>query len=248
TTLQSQKLVEYMLGNNAKRVFMMMGQTPFTQSTFDNIAKGLAAKGATSDRMIYDDKKPSLRSEVDQALRFNPDTIFAGGYTPDVAVLLKDLYRAGYKGKIFGMAYAVNQKLVDSVGQNDIVEGVFTQAPSTAEGGTGHKRLVELLKVADPDPYTCQVYDHMNLICMAIAQAKTASGEAIKNAVRQVSQGGGTRVDNAVDGIKAIAAGQKVDYDGASGPCDFTEIGDIIDCKFRYEQIKGGKITVLRIA
>ncbi len=248
TTLQGQKLAEYMLGNDAKRVFMMMGQTPFTQSTFDNIAKGLTAKGAVSQSMIYDDKKPSLRSEVDQALRFNPDTIFAGGYTPDTAVLLKDLYRAGYKGKVFGMAYSINQKLIEAVGQNDIVEGVFGQAPSTAEGGTGHKRLVDLIKVADPDPYTCQIYDHINLIVLAMAQAKQVSGEAIKNSVRQVAQGGGMRVDNALDGLKAIAAGQKVDYDGASGPCDFTDLGDIVDCKFRYEQVKAGKVTVLRIA
>lgn len=248
TTLQGQKLAQYMLDHGAKRVFMMMGQTPFTQSTFDNVAKGLAAKGAVSERMIYDDKKPSLRSEVDTALRFNPDTIFAGGYTPDTAVLLKDLYRAGYKGKVFGMAYSINQKLIESVGQNDIVEGVFGQAPSTAQAGTGHKRLVDLIKVADPDPYTCQIFDHINMVAMAMAHAKAATGEGIKASIRAVSQGGGTRVDSAVDGIKLIAAGTKVDYDGASGPCDFTDIGDIADCQFRYEQIKGGKVTVLRIA
>ncbi|MBL8697537.1 MAG: ABC transporter substrate-binding protein [Alphaproteobacteria bacterium] len=248
TTLQGQKLAQFMLDHGAKRVFMMMGQTPFTQSTFDNVAKGLAAKGAVSERMIYDDKKPSLRSEVDQALRFNPDTIFAGGYTPDTAVLLKDLYRAGYKGKVFGMAYSINQKLIESVGQNDIVEGVFGQAPSTAQAASGHKRLVELVKVDDPDPYTCQIFDHINLVAMAMAHAKAATGEAIKASVRAVAQGGGTRVDNAVDGIKLIAAGTKVDYDGASGPCDFTDLGDIVDCQFRYEQIKAGKVTVLRIA
>lgn len=248
TTLQGQKLAQFMLDHGAKRVFMMMGQTPFTQSTFDNVAKGLAAKGAASERMIYDDKKPSLRSEVDQALRFNPDTIFAGGYTPDTAVLLKDLYRAGYKGKVFGMAYSINQKLIESVGQNDIVEGVFGQAPSTAQGASGHKRLVDLIKVADPDPYTSQVFDHINMVVMAMAHAKAATGEAIKSGIRAVCQGGGTRVDNAVDGLKLIAAGTKVDYDGASGPCDFTDAGDITDCQFRYEQIKGGKVTVLRIA
>ena len=52
----------------------------------------------------------------------------------------------------------------------------------------------------------------------------------------------------AIDGIKAIAAGEKVDYSGASGPCDFDDKGDILDCKFRYEQIKGGKFTLVKIA
>ncbi len=63
-----------------------------------------------------------------------------------------------------------------------------------------------------------------------------------------MTQGGGKAVDNAVDGIKAIAAGEKVDYTGASGPCDFDDKGDILDCKFRYEQIKSGKFTVVKIA
>ena len=48
--------------------------------------------------------------------------------------------------------------------------------------------------------------------------------------------------------LKAIAAGEKVDYSGASGPCDFDDKSDILDCKFRYEQIKGGKFTLVKVA
>ena len=86
------------------------------------------------------------------------------------------------------------------------------------------------------------------MVLMSIAFAKEASGTAIKDNIRKVTQGGGKPVDNAVDGIKAIAAGEKVDYTGASGPCDFDDKGDILDCKFRYEQIKAGKFTVVKIA
>ncbi len=59
---------------------------------------------------------------------------------------------------------------------------------------------------------------------------------------------GGAAVDNAVDGLKLIADKKAVNYDGASGPCDFTDIGDIQDCQFRYEQVKAGKITLVKIA
>ena len=38
-------------------------------------------------------------------------------------------------------------------------------------------------------------------------------------------------------GLKALAEGKEINYEGASGPCDFTDIGDIIDCKFRYKQV-----------
>ena len=248
STLQVTRLAEFILSLGAKKVFTMIPQTPFTQSTFDILNKVLPTGGATHQSLIYDDKKNTYRTEVDQALRTSPDVILANGYTPDTVVLLKDVYRAGFKGKIIGFAYSINQKLVDQIGQNEVVEGVYTFAPSPAEGSAAFDRVKALSGLTNPDPYTSQVYDHINMVLLSIAVAKEASGVAIKDNIRKVTQGGGKSVDNAVDGLKAIAAGEKVDYTGASGPCDFDDKGDILDCKFRYEQIKSGKFTLVKVA
>ncbi|MCW5748377.1 MAG: ABC transporter substrate-binding protein [Alphaproteobacteria bacterium] len=248
STLQLTRLGAHVLSLGVKRVFQMIPQTPFTQSSISIMDATLKKGGAEQGSLIYDDKKPTYRTEVDQALRFNPDLIFAAGYTPDSVVLLKDIFRAGFKGKIIGMAYSINQKLIDQIGQAEVVEGVYTFAPSPAQGATAHERVKKIAGNDNPDPYTCQVYDHASMVLMAIAAAKDASGTAIRDNVRKISQGGGKTVDNAVDGIKAITAGEKVDYVGASGPCDFDDKGDIIDCKFRYEQIKANKRTLLKIA
>jgi len=248
STLQVTRVGEFILSLGAKKVFTMIPQTPFTQSTFDILNAVLPKGGATHQSLIYDDKKTTYRTEVDQALRASPDVILANGYTPDSIVLLKDLYRAGFKGKILGFAYSINQKLIDQIGQPEVVEGVYAFAPSPAEGSGAYERVKAAVGSANPDPYTCQVYDHTNMVLMSMAFAKEASGMAIKDNIRKVTQGGGKAVDNAVDGIKEIAAGGKVDYAGASGPCDFDDKGDILDCKFRYEQIKAGKFTVVKIA
>ncbi len=131
----------------------------------------------------------------------------------------------------------------------DTVEKTFVISPSPAEGSKAYERLVKLIGVASPDPYTTQIYDQVNLVLLAIALAGDASGTAIKDTIRKVSQAqGGVKIDNALDGLKAIAAKQAVDYDGASGPCDFDAIGDITDSKFRYEQVQGGKLTLVKIA
>jgi len=246
--LQISRIGEFLLSLGAKKVFTLVPQTPFTQSTIEILGRLLPKAGGQHQSLIYDDKKTSYRTEVDQALRFSPDAIFCNGYSPDTVVLLKDLYRAGYKGKIIGLAYAINQKLIDQIGQNEVVEGVYTFAPSPAEGGLAYERVKKLSGLAKPDPYTCQVYDHTNMVLMAMAHAKATTGTAIKDNIRKVSQGGGKNIDNAVDGIKAITAGEKVDYAGASGPCEFDERGDILDCKFRYEQIKAGKSILVKLA
>lgn len=248
TTLQGQKFGEFALAEKAKKVFFLSPQTPFAKSQFDNITAAVKTGGGETASLIYDDKKPAYRTEVDEVMRFKPDAIVFGGYTPDTSVMLKDLYRAGFGGTKIAFGYSVNQKLVESV-PAEVVDKTYTISPSPAEGSKAYERLVKLIGVASPDPYTTQIYDHINLVLMAIAMAGDASGSAIKDNIRKVSQvPGGAKIDNAIDGLKAIAAKQAVDYDGASGPCDFTDSGDIKDCKFRYEQVQGGKITLVKIA
>jgi branched-chain amino acid transport system substrate-binding protein len=248
TTLQGRKFGEFTVAQGAKRVFCVAPQTPFTKSQFDNIAEAVKKGGGETASLIYDDKKPAYRTEIDEMLRFKPDAVIFGGYTPDTTVLLKDLFRSGYSGLKVAFGYSENQKLVESV-PAEVVEKIYTISPSPAEGSKAYENLVKLIGVASPDPYTTQIYDQINLVLLAIAAAGDASGTAIKDNVRKISQApGGAKIDNAIDGLKAVSAKQPVDYDGASGPCDFTDIGDIQDCKFRYDQVQGGKIALVKIA
>ncbi|WP_198374885.1 ABC transporter substrate-binding protein [Neoroseomonas rubea] len=247
TTLQGRKFGEYVLELGAKRAFFMAPQTPFTQSQFTNMKVALERGGGSADLLIYDANKPSLRTEVDQALRARPEVIVLGGYTPDSTVLLRDIFRAGFRGKLLAFAYSVNQQMIGSL-PHEVTEGIYTLAPSPAEGSGGFDRVKRIVGSDNPDPYTCQIYDHVNLVLMAMAAGRDGTGQAIRDSIRRVSQGGGERVDNAVDGLRIVAAGGKVDYDGASGPCDFTDAGDISDCRFRYEQVRAGRQTLLRIA
>jgi branched-chain amino acid transport system substrate-binding protein len=247
TTLQGRKFGEFALSQGAKKIVYLSLQTPFVQSMSENMGKALAVAGGSITTVVYEDKKATYRTEVDKALAGKPDMLVLGGYVADTSVLVKEIYRADYGGKMVAFAYAVNKQLIDSV-PKETVEGIFTLAPSPAEDSTTYARLKKVLGTDNPDPYTSQAYDHANLVIMAMAQAKQASGAAIKDAVRKVVADGGKPVDNAVDGIKAIAAGQAVAYQGASGPCKFTPIGDVADASFRYEQVRAGKQVLLKIA
>lgn len=247
TTLQGRKFGELALATGARTVAFVSPQTPFTDSQFGEITKAVEAGGGKTSKLVYDDKKTTLRTEVDSVLRGKPDAIVMGGYTTDTAVLVRDLYRASFKGKLLGFGYAVNKQLVEAL-PADVSEGILTLSPSASEGSNGYQHVARLLGIDSPDTYSCQVFDHVNLIALALAAGRGDTGAVIKDNVRRVSQGGGERVDNAVEGLKLVLAGKKVDYEGASGPCDFTEIGDISDAKFRYEEVKGGKINLVKIA
>lgn len=245
TSLQAEQFAKFALLENAKHLYILMPQTPFTESTFKSITDILAAKGAKVTTAIYDAKKTSYRSEVDAMMRAAPDLLMAGGYQPDTIVLAKDVYRANFKGKVMGYAYAVNDQFVAGAGK-DVAEGVYAMESIPDAGSTAYARLQSKLKRDYLDIYTCHGYDEANLAILAIAAAKEATGTAIRDHMRAIGNPDGVKVDNAIDGLKALADGKAINYQGASGPCKFTPIGDIIAGKFRFSVIKDGKFVDYR--
>ena len=246
TVLQGEKFGAFCVDEGAKRVFFLCPQTPFVDTQYAGIKAKVEAAGGVAQLLVYDDKKSSYRSEIDEMLAFNPDMVVLGGYMPDTTVMLKDIFRSGYAGKQLAFAYSVNAKLIESL-PKEVVEGIYTISPSPADGTTGYKTLADLIGVAQPDTYTAQIYDQVNLILLAIAASGQATGTGVRDAIRGVSQGGdGVEVSSLAEGLAALKDGKTIDYVGASGPCDFNDIGDILDCQFRYEQVRDGALTHIK--
>ena len=248
TNLQIGKLGDFLISLKVKRVFVLAAQTPFALPSQKRLQE-LLPKGGSElvGAVIYDKDKTTFRSEIDQALRTKPDMIYLNGYTPDCTVLLKELFKAGYTGAKVAQGYAVNQKLLDSV-PAEVTDGTYTATPSPAVDSAGYKRLAAFLGASELDPYSCQCHDQISLVVLAIAKAKgEATGTAIRDTVRKIAQGGGAKVDSAVAGLKLLAQGKEINYEGASGPCDFTESGDILDCKIRFDQAQGAKFKVVKL-
>jgi branched-chain amino acid transport system substrate-binding protein len=248
THLQIGKLGDFLVSLKVRRVFVLAAQTPFAVPSQKRLTEILPRGGGeVVGAVIYDKDKTTFRSEIDQALRAKPDMIYLNGYTPDCTVLMKELFKAGYTGAKIAQGYAVNQKLLDSV-PPEVTDGTFTASPSPAVESAGYKRLAQFLGSSDLDPYSCQCHDHVSLVALAIAKARgDASGTAIRDAVRKISQGAGVKVDSAVEGLKLLAQGKEINYEGASGPCDFTDIGDILDCKIRFDQAQAARFKFVKL-
>jgi ABC-type branched-subunit amino acid transport system substrate-binding protein len=245
--LQAGKHAQFIASLGAKRVFCLSIQAPFSVPTQNRLAEVLPQHGsALVGSLIYEKDKTTYRSEVDQALRDKPDFLYLNGYAPDVTVLLRDLYRAGFDGGRATQSYAATTKVIEAL-PPEATEGLYTVQPSADVDSPAYALAAKRIGIADPDSYETQATDWISLVCLTIAKAGEASGTALRDNVRKISQGPGTKVYSAVEGLKALAAGREINYEGASGPCDFTDIGDIIDCKFRYQQVSGGKSKFLKI-
>jgi branched-chain amino acid transport system substrate-binding protein len=245
--LQAARHAEFMASTGAKRVFVMSIQAPFSQPTQDRVREILPKHGsAMVGALIYDKDKTTYRSEVDQALKTNPDMIYLNGYSPDVTVVVRELYRAGYAGGKFTQSYVLTQKLIDSL-PAEVTEGTYIVQPSADVNSPAYDLVKKRLGLEAPDSYECAATDWASLVVLAMAKAREATGTGMRDNVRKISQGSGTKVYSAVEGLKLLTQGKEINYEGASGPCEFNEIGDILDCRFRYSRISKQKITLLKV-
>ena len=245
--LQATSHARFIVRHGAKRVFILSTQAPFTEPTVRFLTAVLTPAGvAVAGSLIYDKDKTSYRSEVDQALRAKPDLVYLNGYAPDVAVVLRDLFRAGYDGGRFTQSYALTVKSLADL-PHDVTQGVITAQPSADVDSPAYAAAAKRTGVAAPDSYEAQATDWISIVALTIARAGEASGTALRDTVRKITNSNGVKVYTAVDGLAALKQGQEIKYEGASGPCVFTDIGDITDCRFRFNQAENGVFKLLEV-
>lgn len=247
SNLQALRAADFMATRGIKSFYSLSVQSPFATSVYAAMAAEFAKKGGNAlGNTIYDGSKTSFRAEVEKAVAAKPDLIFLNSYAPDLAILLRNIYQAGFKGARFTQGYAATPKVIASL-PKAVTEGLMSFSPSPDPGSPGYKRVKQILG-AEPDPYSCQVYDHISLAALAMAQGKAATSQAIHDNVRAVGNPKGMPVTDAVTGLKEIAAGHAIDYSGASGPCQFNAIGDVLSSKFRFDIIENGKSSLIMIS
>jgi branched-chain amino acid transport system substrate-binding protein len=231
-----------------KRVAYVALQTPYAQSFGDAFMGVLKTAGVTiTDSLIYEDKKPSYRSEVTRVLATNPDLIMLEGYTPDSVVMAKDIYKAAYKGAILAPSFAVNAKFIEGVGP-EVAEGIWNMDRAPLFDSPAYKEFSAAVPRSDQSPYAPQAWDQMTLVALALAAARgEASGTVIKDNLRTVANPPGTVVYSYAEGARLLQEGKKVNYEGASGSCDFDPIGDILSAPFSVQQVRKGKSELVTI-
>jgi branched-chain amino acid transport system substrate-binding protein len=240
---------DFLIRQGARRIFHLAAQSPFAQSSQDVLVEKMRGVqgGAVTGYIVYERERTAFRSEIDQILRSRSDTVFLNGYLPDVTIILRELFRAGFEGRRFTPAYAANQTTFQSL-PNEVTNGVITWQPSPDVGSGAFRRLQTRFGNIEVDPFSAQTTDHASLAILAAAAAGDASGVAIRDNVRRISAGDGERVDNVADGLRALAAGRAINYEGASGPVDFDERGDIRGTKFRFERAENGRFALVELA
>jgi branched-chain amino acid transport system substrate-binding protein len=249
TKLQGSMYAKFVVSKKEwKRVAYLALQTPYARSFGDAFSGIVRSAGATiTDDLVYEDKKPSYRSEVTRILATHPDLIMLEGYTPDSVVMAKEIYKAGYKGAILAPSFAVNAKFIEGTG-SEVAEGIWSMDRAPLFDSPAYKEFSVAVPRNDTSPYAPQAWDQMSIVALALTAGKgEASGTVIKDHLRAVANPPGVPAYSFADGAKLLAEGKKINYEGASGACDFDPIGDILSAPFAVQQVRKGKSELVTV-
>jgi branched-chain amino acid transport system substrate-binding protein len=225
-----------------KRAAVLAQQNPFAISMKDWFETAFKKGGGQiAEIVMYNPEQGSYRGELTRAFSQKPDAVFIAGYTPDASILVKEWYKAGYGGQLLLPGFAANQKFIDNVSP-EAAEGVLVVEAAPAPESKAFQEFKKLMGKEDLFLYSSQTYDQLALVALAIQAAGEATGEGIRRTMRAVANPPGKLVSDAVEGIAALKRREKINYDGASGSCDFDENGDLMTKSFYIFQIKGGKL------
>jgi ABC-type branched-subunit amino acid transport system substrate-binding protein len=193
--------------------------------------------GTVKDKVLYDAGEPSYNSEADRIATGDPDAFVIVDFTDTFEKLGPALVRTGNwdARKTFVTDGLVSSGLLSEPGP-DVVRGMRGIAPGTPQDVPGAHAFDRLYTRSAPKSVERRTFDAQNfdavILCyLSAVAAGSVKGEDMRDELRAVSGPPGRKYtwDQLPDAIKALRAGEDIDYEGAAGPIDLDANGDPTD-------------------
>ena len=202
--------------------------------------------GIVSATVPIEGGQASYASELRQASEGDATVLMAISYPETAGVYLREAVEGGYFDEFLFVDGTKNQDMFDELGAASL-EGSYGTAPG-APGTPTQQTFQDLYSSKlDGDPsslFISEAFDAAAILALAIAEAGSEDGDAIKAAMRKVANAPGERVGpgDLPRALELISQGQDVDYVGAAGEQEFDDNGDVLNT-IEIWKLEGGTIT-----
>jgi branched-chain amino acid transport system substrate-binding protein len=195
-----------------------------------------------TDFVVYNPGQPSYQAELIAVLANEPDAIYLAGGQESGVTVIKEATAGGFEGEWLFTADLAVPEIFDAAGAdllNDRAYVEFADADNSLPEYQAFEALHQEKAGGDPGPFAANSFDMINLVALALEASGQCSGEGVNSAMRDVSDGGDA-VASFAEGKAAIAAGQDINYEGASGPLVFDESGTVAGA-YTIQAAEGGE-------
>ena len=195
-------------------------------AAFERIGGTVTAKQAHEpDRQSYRSELSTLAGGGAEAL-----AVFAYYGSSGITILRNSLENALFD-QFMGADGMVDNSVIEQLGA-DTLRGKITLSQPAPAQGESNAAFAEAFAAAGNDPaapFVAHGYDVAFLMALAIEKAGAADRVLISSALREVANAPGMviRPGEWAKAKEAIAAGEDINYEGASGALEFDENGDV---------------------
>ncbi|MEO6943625.1 MAG: branched-chain amino acid ABC transporter substrate-binding protein [Lacisediminihabitans sp.] len=223
---QSTAALKFIKKEGYKTVALVDDNTSYSVDIANETNKQIEADGAAKVALktSVTAGESDYSSVVNAIMGANPELVYWTGYYQEGGLIINQLKKAGFAGKIMVADGSVDPSLPKIAGPGS--EGVFatmTQTPDTLTGADAEKWIADYKAKfsAEPGPYSTQSYDAVRVAAEAMKKAGNTKGDDIIKALE------------GLDGFKIF-----------SGPLKFTPEHTLSNGGFIILVVKDGKFVL----
>jgi ABC-type branched-subunit amino acid transport system substrate-binding protein len=233
----------FMLDRGWKKIGLIVLNRESPKSIGDIIEQQMKKLGGEIvAKQVIEPGMTTYRTEVRKISDGKPDAVFLAVDLDTLVVLYPQMYEAGIDYEVILGSDAQQPTTIEVLGAK-LLEGVYSEKPAAESNSPAYKIFEEKYKQymkGQVSSFTPNAYDALNIWALAVQAAGTVDGEAIAQKIRYVANPPGIVVHTYVEGMLQLRLGNDINYEGASGPCDFNEFGDIMG-NIRIIETKNGE-------
>jgi ABC-type branched-subunit amino acid transport system substrate-binding protein len=210
-----------------------------------------ARGGKVGQKVLYDPEQPSYNSEAAKIASGNPDAYVIVDFPETYGKVGPALVRTGKWD-------AKKTFITDGLADNELPKTAGAEATEGLRGTTvgafagknqdAFDKLYKSTSGPARQTFDSQNFDAVVLCYLAAVAAGSADPEEIAGELRDVTGPPGTKYtfEQLPEAVKALTDGDDIDYEGASGPIDLDDKGDLSRYIYSVIRFQNGKLSTVK--
>ena len=190
--------------------------------------------GTVTAEVPHESAQTTYASELATCTAGEPEAVAALAYPESAGIFLREAVEGDVAGTYLWVDGTKSSDMFAALGWPAVFDGTNGTSPSalSLEAGAAFDARYEAEYGALGGlPFVRETYDAVYLMALA-AEKSLADDIDIRDALRAIANPDGQTVGPGGEGyaaaIAAIAAGEEINYEGAAGPADFDDNGDVL--------------------
>ncbi|WP_100446034.1 ABC transporter substrate-binding protein [Glycomyces xiaoerkulensis] len=224
--LQGRVLADQVIADGHEQVAILALQDSYGTGLADSVEQNVTEFGGeVVMKEIYDPNATEFSAEVSQLAEADADAVVLITFN-EITSLGPELVEANLSPQDLGW-YFVDGNLSNY--GDDFPKGMLEGTKGTLPGADPAALESRVLEI-DPDledfSYAAESYDATLLVALAAVAGDAYDSDTIRDNMVAVSRDG-TECTSYSECVDLLADGEDIDYNGASGPVEFSEVGDV---------------------